>query len=204
MLNIPLIEYTLEWLACNQVDEVGQCELMLPIVFLFCKIPIEESYFRSYLVPTNNVALPLWSNTTSDMVLVSLEVIVFCCAHAKKITDYLESSKWSQIGESMKVTPIVAPPLSSFGDAMRFLDQSDIVKNDFILVSGDTVTNLSLAPIFAEHNKRRQKDKNALMTMVRNSSRPIAVGICSSPLNDPALNPVSRNYYALLLRGTTR
>ncbi|GMH34271.1 hypothetical protein BSKO_02105 [Bryopsis sp. KO-2023] len=114
VLNVPLIEYTLEWLACNHVDEV----------------------------------------------------LVFCCAHADRITDYLKTSKWSPDGDAMKVTPVVAQHQNSIGDAMRFLDQAHLVKSDFILVSGDTVTNVELAPILAEHNKRRQKSKSNIATMV--------------------------------------
>lgn len=37
---------------------------------------------------------------------------------------------------------------------------------DFLLVSGDVVSNLSLEPALAKHRARREKDKNAIMTMV--------------------------------------
>lgn len=53
------------------------------------------------------------------------------------------------------------------GEALRALDQKDIIKGDFILVSGDTVANVDLGPALAAHRARREKDKNAIMTMVR-------------------------------------
>ena len=37
---------------------------------------------------------------------------------------------------------------------------------DFLLVSGDVVSNLVLEPALAKHRARREKDKNAIMTMV--------------------------------------
>jgi translation initiation factor eIF-2B subunit epsilon len=38
--------------------------------------------------------------------------------------------------------------------------------SDFILISGDTVGNVDLTAAVAEHRKRRETDKNAIMTMV--------------------------------------
>ena len=42
----------------------------------------------------------------------------------------------------------------------------DIIKNDFVLVNGDTVCNINLAPIVAAHRARRQADKSNIFTMV--------------------------------------
>lgn len=49
---------------------------------------------------------------------------------------------------------------------MRDLDNRDLITGDFILVSGDVVSNLDLRPALAQHKARRQKDKNAIMTMI--------------------------------------
>ena len=49
---------------------------------------------------------------------------------------------------------------------MRDLDNRDLIVGDFLLVSGDVVSNLSLEPALAKHRARREKDKNAIMTMV--------------------------------------
>jgi translation initiation factor eIF-2B subunit epsilon len=49
---------------------------------------------------------------------------------------------------------------------MRDLDQLGLLKNDFFVVYGDVVSNLSLEVALAEHKNRRTKDKNAIMTMV--------------------------------------
>ena len=49
---------------------------------------------------------------------------------------------------------------------MRDLDNRDLVTGDFLVVSGDVVSNVNLGPALAEHRSRRDKDKNAIMTMV--------------------------------------
>lgn len=40
------------------------------------------------------------------------------------------------------------------------------MKGDFLVVSGDVVSNVELGPALAGHKARREKDKNAIMTMV--------------------------------------
>ncbi|KIY94274.1 putative translation initiation factor eIF-2B subunit epsilon [Monoraphidium neglectum] len=114
LVNAPLIEYTLEWLALNKVEEI----------------------------------------------------YVFCCAHADQIKKYLADSKWLK-QRSPRIITVVSRNCLSVGEALRALDQKDLIKGDFILVSGDTVANVDLAPALAAHRARREKDKNAIMTMVR-------------------------------------
>ena len=41
-----------------------------------------------------------------------------------------------------------------------------LCSNDFVLVGGDVVSNVDLAPAVAAHRARREKDKNAIMTLV--------------------------------------
>ena len=46
------------------------------------------------------------------------------------------------------------------------------IHGDFVLVSGDTVSNMSLTQAIQEHKERRKKDTNAVMTMVIKQSKP--------------------------------
>ncbi|KAH7373534.1 hypothetical protein KP509_17G061000 [Ceratopteris richardii] len=113
LINIPMIDYTLEWLASAGVEEV----------------------------------------------------FVFCCAHAKQITDYLGNSSW-QTQPNFKVVPIESHDCVSAGEALRLIDERNVVRGDFILVSGDTVSNMSLKEVLQEHKERRKSDKLAVMTIV--------------------------------------
>ncbi|KAF5828895.1 hypothetical protein DUNSADRAFT_16852 [Dunaliella salina] len=96
------------------------------------------------------------------------EVFVFCCAHAEQITDYLSQSKWAH-NKEMVVTPVVSTSCFSAGEALRLIDQKDIIKNDFVLINGDTVCNINLAPIVEAHRARRQADKSNILTMITKS-----------------------------------
>ena len=55
---------------------------------------------------------------------------------------------------------------TSVGDAMRDLDNRDLITGDFLLVSGDVVSNMSIEPALAKHRARREQNKDAIMTMV--------------------------------------
>ena len=49
---------------------------------------------------------------------------------------------------------------------MRDLDSRDVLSGDFLVVSGDVVSNIDLESALAKHRTRREKDKNAIMTMI--------------------------------------
>jgi translation initiation factor eIF-2B subunit epsilon len=101
----------------------------------------------------------------ADALVYPTQVFVFCCAHAAQIEAYLRKSRWlSQ--PSFAVHTIVSTDCLSVGEALRLVDQRNVVRSDFVLVSGDTVSNMSLAAVLAEHRARRQRDKLAILTMV--------------------------------------
>ena len=49
---------------------------------------------------------------------------------------------------------------------MRDLDSRDLIAGDFVFVFGDVVSNIEIEPALVKHRARREKDKNAIMTMV--------------------------------------
>jgi translation initiation factor eIF-2B subunit epsilon len=53
---------------------------------------------------------------------------------------------------------------------MRELDAKQIVTSDFILITGDVVSNLALMDVVNEHKARRKISKNCIMTMVMKPS----------------------------------
>ena len=61
---------------------------------------------------------------------------------------------------------IVSTACKTAGEALREIDIKDIIKSDFVLVSGDVVSNMDLGAALEAHKARRDRDKNALMTMV--------------------------------------
>lgn len=145
LVNVPMIDYTLEWLASAGVEEV----------------------------------------------------FVFCCAHAKQVTNYIENSVW-KAQRNLTVTTIESHDCGSVGDALRFIDQRNVVRGDFVLVSGDTVSNMSLKQVLQEHKERRKKDKLAVMTMVVKRTKPSSVTHQNRLGNDELLLAVDSENRQLL------
>ncbi|CCC68374.1 hypothetical protein NCAS_0B02900 [Naumovozyma castellii] len=118
LANIPLIEYTLEFLAKSGVDEV-------------------------YLI---------------------------CSSHASQINDYIEDSKWNSPWSPFKVSTIMSPEARSVGEVMRDLDNRAIITGDFVLISGDVVTNVDFKKMLEFHKKVHAKDKDHISTMCLSKS----------------------------------
>lgn len=100
------------------------------------------------------------------------QVFIFVCVHANQIKDYIKKSKWSQSSSPFEVQFIPTPDSMSAGDAMRELDAKQLITSDFILLSGDVVSNMSVDEIVLEHRKRRETSKDSIMTMVVREANP--------------------------------
>ncbi|KAL4565810.1 hypothetical protein LXL04_029916 [Taraxacum kok-saghyz] len=133
--------------------------------------------FRPITLECPKVLLPLVNTPMIDYTLAWLEsadveeVFVFCCSHSKQIINYLDKSKWTN-QPNFSVTTIESQNCISAGDALRLIYERNVIQGDFILVSGDTVSNMMLTQALQEHKERRKKDNNAVMTMVIKQSKP--------------------------------
>ncbi|KAL6188193.1 hypothetical protein ACLB2K_039586 [Fragaria x ananassa] len=94
------------------------------------------------------------------------EVFVLCCSHSKQVISYLENHPEVSQPSSFTVTTIESRSCASAGDALRLIYERDVIHGDFVLISGDTVTDMSLTQVLQDHKERRKKDKNAVMTIV--------------------------------------
>lgn len=95
------------------------------------------------------------------------DVIVYCGARTvDQVEQYLNTSRWTNDTSPFENFEILRSNATSVGDAMRDLDGRDIIKGDFLLVSGDVVANISIEPALAAHKARRAKDANSILTMV--------------------------------------
>ncbi|KAM1994700.1 hypothetical protein ACFX16_010864 [Malus domestica] len=89
------------------------------------------------------------------------EVFVFCCAHSKQVIDYLESSEWFA-QPNFTVTTIESHNSVSAGDALRLIYERNVIHGDFVLISGDTLSNMSLTQI--THQSRLGNDELFMAT----------------------------------------
>lgn len=133
--------------------------------------------FRPITLERPKVLLPLVNAPMIEYTLAWLEsagveeVFVFCCAHSKQVTDYLRNSDWLNHPKFL-VTTIESYNATSAGDALRVIYERNVIHGDFILVTGDTVSNMPLNHVLKEHKERRKNDRNAVMTMVIKQSKP--------------------------------
>lgn len=101
------------------------------------------------------------------------ELILLSCAHTEMIRKYVDGrDEYSGSPFSCpkrkfsKVTVIECTDCLSAGDALRQLDQQNIIRSDFLLVHGDVVSNMRLEKVLTAHRQRRQKDKQCIATLV--------------------------------------
>ena len=61
----------------------------------------------------------------------------------------------------------------SVGDTMRDLDNRGLIAGDFLLVSGDVVTNMDFSKALQFHKQKKAQDKDHIATMVLNQASPL-------------------------------
>ena len=86
------------------------------------------------------------------------------------IKDHVASS-WSDRGP-VSVSVVTNENCHSFGDAMRDLDAKGVLRQNFVLTSGDVVTNMRLAGVAEAHRATCAADPNAAMTLVYKKCAP--------------------------------
>ena len=96
------------------------------------------------------------------------EIIVVSCWHAAQVSEYLKHSRW---GSSRKpnVRVVSYKLANSAGEALRELADTGIVQSDpFVLISGDVISNVRLAPIIQTH----KSDPGRMMTLLFRKTNP--------------------------------
>lgn len=125
--------------------------------------------FRPLSLDKSKVLCPLNNVPMIDYAMEFLagagveEVFVICLGDA--VEDHVLQNAWAK--SSLQVTVVKDSSLTNAGDALRELDKRNLVQSDpFILMYGDTVTNVDIGPALEEHKQRHKKDNSAIMTML--------------------------------------
>ncbi|XP_038970929.1 translation initiation factor eIF-2B subunit epsilon [Phoenix dactylifera] len=160
--------------------------------------------FRPITLERPKVLLPLVNAPMIDYTLAWLESVgveeafVLCCAHSQQVKDYLNKSQWMKQQGTFAVQPIESRDSISAGDALRAIYNFGVIRGDFVLVSGDTVSNMSLKEALQEHKERRKKDPLAVMTMVIKQSKPSSLTHQTRLGNDEILMAIDPDTKELL------
>lgn len=99
-------------------------------------------------------------------------VYIYAGAHVDQVEAYIEASRWKSPKSPFESVTFLRCLASSVGDVMRDLDQKHLMAGDFIVVSGDVVANFPIEKALRQHKIRREKDKNAIMTMILREAEP--------------------------------
>ncbi|MCJ1246622.1 hypothetical protein MMC30_003831 [Trapelia coarctata] len=131
-----------------------------------------ERKFSPFTLEKPRCLLPLANTPLIEYTLEFLahagveDIFVYCGAHPEQVEQYISSSKWKLPTSPFRTLTLLKSTASSVGDALRDLDKRDLITGDFLLVSGDVVSNLPIEQALAKHRARREKDKNAIMTII--------------------------------------
>lgn len=101
------------------------------------------------------------------------EVYLMCSSHADQIQEYIDNSKWSSNQSPFTISTVMSLESRSVGDSMRDLDNRGLITGDFILISGDVVTNIDFAKPYQIHKNRRLQDKDQIVTMILTQASPL-------------------------------
>ncbi|WRT63187.1 uncharacterized protein IL334_000090 [Kwoniella shivajii] len=136
-------------------------------------VVLADSYNRRFEVLCNDqprVLLPLCSTPLLAWTLESLslskvkQVFIFCGVHSEKIRSFVESSPYRH---TLDIQCLSSQTARSAGDALRELDDMHVLNadNPFILVHSPIISNYDISKMVEAHKKRREEDKNFIMTM---------------------------------------
>ena len=124
--------------------------------------PCELQKFRPVTVELPKALLPL---VNAPMIEYALEwlaasgvqkVHMLCSAHADQVAAYVDNSpKWAAGLCDMEINTVVSYNCRSAGEALRLVDQQGLIRDDFVLLSCDCVTNMDLAAAMSAHKARR-------------------------------------------------
>mmetsp|Transcript_7957 Transcript_7957/g.12456 ORF Transcript_7957/g.12456 Transcript_7957/m.12456 type:complete len:772 (-) Transcript_7957:4161-6476(-) len=125
--------------------------------------------FRPLSLDKSKVLCPLNNVTMIDYAIEFLagagveELFVVCLDD--DVEEYVYRNTWTKL--LMQVTVVKDSSLTNAGDALRELDKRNLVQSDpFILMHGDTVTNVDIKPALLAHKIRHKKDSAAMMTLL--------------------------------------
>ncbi len=95
------------------------------------------------------------------------QVYILCTIHSQRITEYVKSQHYKSY-RNLKIHTVACKGATSVGAALRsFLEHyvdTPIVRDDFIVLRGDVITNVPLDRAIKEHIERKAKNDKCMVT----------------------------------------
>jgi translation initiation factor eIF-2B subunit epsilon len=139
-----------------------------------------EAGFTPFSLERPRCLLPLVNTPLIEYTLEFLassgvqEIFLHAGSHSDQVEAYIRASKWSTSSSPFRELVFVKCVATSIGDVMRELDKNQDYRltGDFLVVSGDVVSNFPIEAALKAHKARRLKDRNAIMTMLLREASP--------------------------------
>ncbi|KAL5361351.1 nucleotide-diphospho-sugar transferase [Aspergillus floccosus] len=131
-----------------------------------------ETRFEPFTLDKPRCLLPLANTPLIEYTFEFLanagveDVFLYGGAHSDQLEKYINASKWRAPSSPFKQLTFLKSTSTSVGDVMRDLDGKHLITGDFLVVSGDVISNLPIEGALTAHRARREADKNAIMTMI--------------------------------------
>lgn len=102
-------------------------------------------------------------------------------AGADQLSAHLRAAGWTSArGSGMSVHVLPAPGCRTEGEALRLVEERDVIKGDFVLVTSAAAANADLRPVVQAHLARRAADRQAIMTLLLHGG--VAGGGAAAPV----------------------
>lgn len=134
-----------------------------------------ETKFAPFTLDRPRCLLPLANTPLLEYTLEFLanagvdEVYMYAGRHLDQVESYLQASKWMRDSSPFKSFNLLRDDTATcVGDVMRNLDSKNIFDkaSDFLVVSGDVVSDFPIERALKKHRARRERNKDAIMTML--------------------------------------
>ena len=122
--------------------------------------------------------LPLVNTPLIDYTLEFLvkngveEIFVYCKAHADMIRQHIDKSHYSKSTCPASIRVLSSDRPISVGDVLRDIYSRSLIQSDFVLVSGDVISNMDLRSVIQKHKERRRADKMTIMSVIYKQASP--------------------------------
>lgn len=126
------------------------------------------------------------------------EVYLVTASHADQLSAHLKQAGWASGRGGMAVHVMAAHSCQTEGEALRFVEEQDVIKGDFLLVGGAMAANVDLRPALQAHMARRAANRQAIMTIVLHSRATRSAAAAAAPSDDGCLAVVDPSNQQLL------
>ena len=156
-------------------ESFGQDSKKLLQAVVLADADMDPARFRPFSATTPKVLLPIAGVPMIEYSLEALALagveqifIVTCPQQEAQLKRY--ETRWPH-RHNVSIEVIKAPA-TTIGDALRTLGHLNKLTGDFVLISGDVVTNAPIRALIDEHKARFAADPTVTMTMAFSTVRP--------------------------------